>query len=35
MSELGDNLDDLRKKCGGRFTLKCTLMIGLQILDRM
>ena len=35
MDELGDNIDTLRVRCGGRLTLKTVLMVGLQILDRI
>lgn len=35
LEELGDNLERLREKCGGRFTLKTVLMIALQMLDRI
>ena len=35
MAELGDNAEALRKRVGGRFTLKTTLIIGLQMLDRL
>ncbi|MCL4116824.1 UNVERIFIED_CONTAM: hypothetical protein GTU68_014476, partial [Idotea baltica] len=33
--ELGHNLEHLRKVCGGRFSLKTTLMLGLQMLERI
>jgi serine/threonine protein kinase len=33
--ELGKNLEEARLGCGGRFSLKTTLMIGLQMLERI
>lgn len=33
--ELGDNVDSLRLKCGGRLGLKTVLMVALQTLDRL
>lgn len=35
MDLYGPNLLQLMKLCGGRFTARTTLMIGLQILDRL
>ena len=35
MSILGPNLDQLLKLCGGSFSLKTTIIIALQILDRL
>lgn len=35
MGELGDNAEALRKRVGGRFTLKTTLMMALQLIDRL
>lgn len=35
MQDLGPNVENLRQQCGGRFSLKTTLMIGVQILDRL
>ena len=35
MTLLGPNLDQLQKLCGGTLTLKTTLLISLQILDRI
>ena len=35
MEVLGSNLADLLQFCGGKFSLKTTLVIGLQILDRL
>lgn len=35
LAELGDNVETLRKRVGGRFTLKTTLMMGLQLIDRL
>jgi len=32
---LGPNLDQLQKLCGGSFSLKTTIIIALQILDRI
>lgn len=35
IEELGENLETLRQRCGGRFTLKTALMAGLQLIDRI
>ena len=35
MSLLGKNLQDLLSECGGRFSLKTTLMIGMQAIQRL
>lgn len=35
MSILGPNLEQLLKLCGGTFTLKTTMILALQILDRI
>lgn len=35
MTLLGPNLDQLLKLCGGTFTLKTTMIVALQILDRI
>ena len=35
ISLLGPNLDQLLKLCGGSFSLKTTMIISLQILDRL
>jgi hypothetical protein len=35
MTILGPNLDQLQKLCGGSFSLKTTIIIALQILDRL
>jgi casein kinase 1 len=35
LEELGNNIDSLRLKCGGRLGLKTVLMVGLQVLDRL
>lgn len=35
MQFLGPNLEYLMKKCGGRFTLKTTAIIALQLIDRI
>ena len=32
---LGANIDQLLKLCGGTFSIKTTMMIGLQVLDRI
>jgi len=32
---LGNNVDRLKEKCGGRLTLKTVLIVGLQILERI
>lgn len=32
---MGDSVEAMRKKVGGRLTLKTVLMLGLQILDRI
>jgi hypothetical protein len=32
---LGPNLDQLLKLCGGSFSLKTTMLIALQVLDRL
>ena len=33
--QLGPNIEYLRLRCGGRFSLKTTLMVGLQMLERI
>ena len=35
MEELGDNLEELRRRCGGRLTMKCVLMVGVQLIERV
>lgn len=35
MSILGPNIEQLLKLCGGSFSLKTTMLIALQILDRL
>jgi hypothetical protein len=35
MEELGENIDALRIRCGGRLSLKTVLMVGVQILERI
>lgn len=35
LGELGENAETLRKRVGGRFTLKTTLTIALQAVDRL
>ena len=35
MQELGDNVDALRARCGGRLGLKTVMLVGLQILERI
>ena len=35
MNMLGPNLEQLMNLCGGNFSLKTTMMVGLQILDRL
>ena len=35
MTELGDNLQQLLQKCGGRFSLKSVIQIGLQLFERI
>jgi serine/threonine protein kinase len=35
IEELGENLENLRQRCGGRFTLKTATMIALQSIDRI
>lgn len=35
MTLLGPNIGQLLKLCGGSFTLKTTMLIALQILDRL
>jgi len=35
MTLYGPNLDQLLKLCGGTFSLKTTMIIGLQLLDRL
>ena len=35
MSMLGPNLEQLLKLCGGNFSLKTTILIALQIIDRL
>ena len=35
MRSLGPSISELLNFCGGRFTVKTTLMIGMQLLDRL
>ena len=35
MDMYGPNLAQLMKVCGGKFTMKTTLLVGLQIIDRL
>ena len=35
MNLLGNSLEYLKEQCGGRLTLKCVLMIGVKLLERI